>query len=155
MTVPPERPDRDENRNVIVLPRHQPPPPVLAIASGKGGVGRTQVAVNLACAWRAAGHRVLVLDADIALGGADLLLGVAPTNTVADVIEGRCAASDAVAHAASGVDLLPASGGRWDLAVLGDERRQVLLSALQELAGHYHTTIIDLPAGLSPDGLAF
>lgn len=153
MSVPPD--DSRELENVIVLPRHEAPPSVVAIASGKGGVGRTHVAVNLACAWRAAGFRTLVLDADLALGGADLLLGVAPTNTVADVIEGRCSASDAIAEAAGGVHLLPASGGRWDLAVLGEERRNALLSAVRELEPEYDSVIIDLPAGLSPDALGF
>lgn len=154
MSVPPD--DSDPTlQNVIVLPRNDAPPSVVAIASGKGGVGRTHIAVNLACAWRAAGFRTLVLDADLALGGADLLLGVAPTNTVADVIEGRCSVSDAIVEAASGVHLLAASGGRWDLAVLGDDRRNALLSAIRELETEYDSIIIDLPAGLSPDALGF
>lgn len=154
MSVPPDDLEQAPT-NVIALPRHEAPPPVVAVASGKGGVGRTHVAVNLACAWRAAGFRTLVLDVDLALGGADLVLGVAPINSVADVIEGRCSASDAVVHAASGVDLLPAVGGRWDLATLGEERRDALWSAVRELEERYDSVIVDVPAGLSADALGF
>ena len=144
-----------QDADVIPLPRHQAPPPAIAVASGKGGVGRTHIAVNLACLWRAAGQRVLLVDGDIALGGADLLLGVAPANTVADLIAGRVSATDAIARSPSGVDLLAASAGQLDLAVLGDERRHLLLSAVDELEPNYDIVVIDTPGGLSVDGLGF
>lgn len=155
MSEPPESSEVPRHADVIQLPQHVPPPAAIAIVSGKGGVGRTHIAVNLACLWRDHGHRVLCLDADVALGGADLLLGVAPTSTIADVVDGRASAADAIVHAPSGVDLLAASAGRWDLSVLGDERRHSLLSAVDELESRYDAVIIDTPGGLTPDALGF
>lgn len=156
MHTPPLPPDvTRQDADVIPLPRHQAPPPAIAVASGKGGVGRTHIAVNLANLWHAAGHRVLVVDGDVALGGADLLLGVAPANTLADIVAGRASAADAIARSPCGVDLLAASAGQLDLAVLGDERRHLLLSAVDELEPNYDTVVIDTPGGLSIDGLGF
>lgn len=63
---------------------------VIAVTGGKGGVGKTTVAVNLSLALAKLGRRVVLLDADLRLANIDVMLGLTPTRTLADVIEGRC-----------------------------------------------------------------
>lgn len=155
MTHPrdPSEPDSPA-ADVIALPRRVSPPAVTAIVSGKGGVGVTHIAVNLACVWRSAGYSTLVVDGDAAVGDADLLLGVAPLHTVADVVDGRVSAADAIATANNGVQLLAASAGDPEFAVLGKVRRHRLLVAIDALP-RYDAIVLDTPTGLSADALEY
>lgn len=153
MNEPPHDPPP---RAAEVIPLRSPgqPPASIAVASGKGGVGRTQIAVGLACRLAQVGHRVLCVDGDVALGGADLLLGVAPTHSAADVLEGAVEAEQALVRSRFGVSLLAASGGRPDLAPLGESRCHALLHHIERLEPRFDTAILDLPAGIGPDALA-
>ena len=76
---------------------------VIAVTGGKGGVGKTTVAVNLSLALAKLGRRVVLLDGDLGLANIDVLLGLSPQYTLADLIEGRCELSDLLVRGPGGV----------------------------------------------------
>src|SRR6476620_7019094 len=94
----PESP-RDPARNA---------PRVIAVASGKGGVGKTSVSVNLSLALAHAGQRTMLLDTDLGLANVDVMLGLSPRFTLADVIAGRCDLADTVVEGPGGLYVVPA-----------------------------------------------
>lgn len=129
-----------------------PTPPrqrVLAISGGKGGVGKSTIAVNLACTFAASGSRTLAFDGDLGMADLNLLLGVAPGKTLLDLLEGAPAAE--VLVKAHNLELLPALYGSSALANLDARRRAALRERITELTQAFHTTIIDTGAGLGHD----
>ena len=91
---------------------------VIAVSGGKGGVGKTSVSVNLAVAMANAGRHVMLLDADLGLANVDVLLGLSPRFTLADVIEGRCSLEDTILEGPHGLAVVPASSGKRAMAEL-------------------------------------
>lgn len=85
------------------------PVQVIAVTGGKGGVGKTNVSVNLSLALAELGRRVMLLDADLGLANVDVLLGLTPKRTLADVIEGRCELRDVMLQGPGGVRIVPAA----------------------------------------------
>ena len=92
----------------------------IAITSGKGGVGKTQMAANLAVALAQRGRKLLLLDADLGLAGLDLALGVTPIHNLSAVIEGRMKPEDILTEGPLGIRLLPASPGRYEMATFAE-----------------------------------
>ncbi|GMV81930.1 MAG: site-determining protein [Planctomycetota bacterium] len=121
-----------------------------AIASGKGGVGKTNVAANLAIALSGMGQRVLLFDADLSLANTDLLFGLAASATLEHVIAGRRRLDEIVVQGPEGVDIIPSGSGIAELADLAPERLNVIAEQLAALAGSYDTVLIDVPAGIGP-----
>src|SRR5262249_539951 len=106
---------------------------VLAVASGKGGVGKTNVAVNLAGALARLGRKVALGDADFGLGNVDVLLGLAPSLHIGHVLSGEKAIEEIVVDGPAGVQLVPASSGLSSLTLLNTMQRQRLATALARL----------------------
>ncbi len=122
---------------------------MLAIASGKGGVGKTFLAASLGHAMARRGRKVLVFDGDLGLANLDIQLGVAADNDLGAVVAGRTALADAVVrHPATGTDLIVGRSGSGALAGLPEERLGLLCRSLVGLAGRYDITLVDLAAGL-------
>lgn len=94
------------------------PVQVIAVTGGKGGVGKTNVSVNLALALADLGRRVMLLDADLGLANVDVLLGLTPKRTLADVIEGRCELRDVLLLGPGGVRIVPAASGTQSMVHL-------------------------------------
>jgi len=138
-----------------VAPHPPTGPFVIAIASGKGGVGKSNVAVNLSWSLAAAGQRVLLLDADLGTANADVLLGVRPRHHLGDVLGGRCALADAAQLVAPQLRLIPGASGIGDVANLGDAQRARLLNGMARLEQSCDVLIIDCGAGISQNVLAF
>ncbi|MEQ1848913.1 MAG: P-loop NTPase, partial [Nitrospira sp.] len=84
---------------------------VIAVSSGKGGVGKSNVVANLAVALTKVGKRVLILDADLGLGNLDVLLGLVPQHTIEDVLRGTHTLDEIVLSGPAGIHVLPASSG--------------------------------------------
>ncbi|HTU62339.1 MAG TPA: MinD/ParA family protein [Polyangiales bacterium] len=125
------------------------------MTSGKGGVGKTQLSANIAHVLARRGQRVLLLDADLGLASLDLALGVHPNRDLLSVVRGQCELRDIVVPASEGLDLVPACPGRYEMANLETRERELLHTALQDLASDYDTLIIDTGAGIGTNSVAF
>ena len=122
---------------------------VIAITSGKGGVGKTYVVVNLAIALQRAGKRVAVLDGDFGLANVDVQLGLTPQYHLGHVIEGVQTLRSIIVTGPEGIHIIPASSGIQELAIMGERRRQTILGQLNELLREYDFILIDTAAGIS------
>jgi len=120
----------------------------ISITGGKGGVGKSSIAVNLALGIAKLGGRVLLLDGDLGLANADQLLGVHAPSTLWDVVEGRVEIKDAVLKTQWDVSLLPACSGRKEMAELTKKSRAALLDGIINLGKDYDYVIIDTAAGI-------
>ncbi|MEO7995360.1 MAG: MinD/ParA family protein [bacterium] len=128
---------------------------VLAIASGKGGVGKTNVVVNLSISLAKQGHRVLVLDADLGLANVDVLLGIAPPHTLWHAIYGQLPLSEVIFRSRYDLQILAGASGVEGLADLPDSQRELLLKRLSYLEEQYDFLIIDCGAGVDHNVLGF
>lgn len=122
----------------------------LAIMSGKGGVGKTNIALNLGYSLFKQGCRVLLMDCDLGLANLDVLLGIVPDHTLPELLVEGVNASDVVAKIdPQGFDVLPAASGVPELVDMDEDMRRNLANKLMELAGGYHFVILDLGAGIN------
>jgi flagellar biosynthesis protein FlhG len=124
---------------------------VIAVTSGKGGVGKTNVVANLAVELARAGKRVLVLDADLGLGNIDVLLGLVPRYTLEHVLCGSHRLSDIILPGPAGIQVLPAGSGLPQLTSLTDSQQLILQSELELTADTVEVLLIDTGAGVSPN----
>jgi flagellar biosynthesis protein FlhG len=122
---------------------------VIAVASGKGGVGKTNVVANLAIALQRRGKRVVVIDADLGLANLDTLLGLNPHATLRQVLRGECSIKDVLVDGPAGIRIVPASSGYEDLTQLSDGQRLTLLEQVDSLDGDFDVLLIDTGAGIS------
>ncbi len=125
------------------------PSKVLAVSSGKGGVGKTNVVANLALALTRKGNRVLIFDADIGLNNIDILLGLAPRYHIGHVFNGEKTLEEILVEGPRGLKVLPASNGWQELTTLDNEKKMTLLEELDRLMGDYDFLIFDTGAGIS------
>lgn len=122
---------------------------IIAVTSGKGGVGKTFVSANLAAALTRRGHRVLVLDADLGLANLDVVLNLYPKVTLHDVITGKANLEEAVIDAPGGFSVVLAGSGMVEYSRLTHEVRDELLHTIQILAPRYDVVLLDTGAGIS------
>lgn len=122
--------------------------PTLAISSGKGGVGKSHVALSLALALADLGKRILLVDGDMGLANLHILCGLHPQADLDDVLAGRCSPSQALLRVEPGVDLLPSASGVAQLSSLPPERLNTLTAALAGLQSDYDLAIVDTGAGI-------
>lgn len=128
---------------------------VIAVTSGKGGVGKTNIAVNLAIGIARRGKRVVLVDLDLGLANADILLDVTPRHNLSQVLVGRKTIEEVMVPAAGGVRLVPGASGVERLANLSDVERSSLLASFEALHGDADYIIFDTGAGISRNTTAF
>ena len=122
---------------------------VTAITSGKGGVGKTFVAANLAAALARLGKRVLVLDADLGLANLDVVLNLAARTTLHDVFTGRVSLDDALHPAPGGFTVLLSGSGLVEYSHMTPVVRDKLLAVVEQMRPRFDHVLLDTGAGIS------
>ena len=142
--------------------RLEPPQPaagarrVIAVASGKGGVGKTWFAISLAHALADGGRRALLFDGDLGLANIDVQLGLAPAHDLGSVFSGRMALADAISrNELCGFDILTGHSGCGTLAAISADRRSAVVRELSAVATNYDCVVVDLGAGIEQGVRAF
>ncbi len=128
---------------------------VIAVTSGKGGVGKTNIVANLAYTLTQLDKKVLVFDADLGLGNMDVLLGKAPRFNISHVIKGEKNIDEITVQGPGGMLILPASSGVQDMTELMPAQRIRILSALDTLMEDIDVLLIDTAAGISSNVMYF
>src|SRR3954467_3202245 len=147
--------DQASQLRTLIREQRRPRASVIAITSGKGGVGKSNVAVNLAIQLATAGREVVLLDADLGLANADVLCNVDLPFNLSHVIARKKELSDVLVTAPGGFKLIGGASGLARMADLTDFDRQRLVEALGELERQTDIILIDTGAGISPNVLSF
>ncbi len=128
---------------------------VIAITSGKGGVGKTNITSNLGIALASRGARVCIFDADTSLANINVIMGLAPRHTIEHLLSGEKTIDDIIINGPRGVKIVPAASGIAHCAQLDDTQRQRLFEALAELEERFDYLLIDTAAGIGETVLSF
>lgn len=126
---------------------------VITVASGKGGVGKSNVSVNLSVALARLGQRVMLVDCDMGLANANILLGVNGAWTLGDVLGHQCSMSDILKRGPGGILLAPGHSGTGTGSRLPERERQRLADAFQPFADELDYVLVDTGSGIAPDTL--
>ncbi len=137
------------------IPALQKPVRVLAVSSGKGGVGKSNVVINLSVAFDRMGLRTLIMDADLGLANIDILLGLTPRYNMSHVLSGQKRLDEVLVDGPGRVKIMPASSGVQELTRLTDEQKLLFLELLDELETDIDVLLIDTGAGISDTVLYF
>jgi len=132
-----------------------PPVQVIAITGGKGGTGKTNIAVNLAQALAKEGKRTLLLDADLGMANVDVLLGLDPEYTLYDVMCGKCRLEDIMLTGGHNLMVIPAASGIRQLAIMSRQECAGLVRAFSDLKHPIDTLIVDTATGISESAASF
>ena len=127
----------------------------MAVASGKGGVGKTFFSVNLAVAFAELGKKVLLVDADLGLANADIVLGVTPLYSIQDAIFKGRSLHEVAVRTEYGIDLLAASSGSKEMVSLGGARMELFIKELISFAAEYDVLLFDCAAGIDSTVTSF
>ncbi len=130
-------------------------PEIYAVTSGKGGVGKTNISINLALLLRRLKKNVLLVDADIHLGNVDLMLGIRPKGTLADVMSGEKTLAEIIVKGPTGIDILPASSAVLDMIDAEESVIKRLGDAFLGFEHNYDLVIVDTGAGIGRNVTSF
>ena len=155
--------DQADNLRLRLVGRTPPPEPtaarealrVIAVTSGKGGVGKTNLSANLAVLAARMGKRVLILDADLGLANVDIIFGIKPMRHIGDLLHEGVLAADVLAEAAPNIHILPAGSGVQRLTELDRKDKLRLVATLDALEERFDLVIIDSGAGIGDNVLFF
>ena len=128
---------------------------VIAVSSGKGGVGKTNVSVNLATAFAQNGRKTLILDADLGLANVDVMLGLHPRHNLSHVISSECTLEEVIVEGPGGIKVIPASSGVQTMAELTPAEHAGLIRAFSELSTEVDVLLVDTAAGISDSVVSF
>ncbi|MFC4764280.1 MinD/ParA family protein [Dyella koreensis] len=127
----------------------------ITIAGGKGGVGKSTVAVNLGMALSMAGHDTMLLDADMGLANLDVLLGLSPARHIGHLLDGTCSLKELMLPAPHGLKVIPAGSGARRLAQLDTREHAAVIRAFDELPDPPEYLLVDTAAGVSDNVVMF
>ncbi|MAZ88217.1 MAG: cobyrinic acid a,c-diamide synthase [Cellvibrionaceae bacterium] len=131
------------------------PVQVIAVTGGKGGVGKSNISVNLSIALAEMRRRVVLMDADLGLANIDVLLGLKAEKNLADVLSGDVSLSDVMVTGPAGVKVVPASSGVQQMAALGPQEHAALINAFSDLSQQLDVLVVDTAAGISDTVVSF
>jgi len=133
----------------------QTSPQVIAVASGKGGVGKTFFSLQLAARAAKSGKRVLLVDADLGLANADVMLGISAPASIEQVLQGQSRLKDIIVDSGHGFDVLPGGSGLYELTNLDTPQQQLMLDEMSSIGSDYDLIVIDTAAGIGDNVLYF
>jgi flagellar biosynthesis protein FlhG len=128
---------------------------VIAVTGGKGGVGKTNVSVNLAVAMADLGRRVMVLDADLGLANIDVVLGLHPEYDLSHVLSGERTLDEVLLEGPSGIRVVPAASGVQQMTELSEAEHAGLIRAFSDVDSDLDVLIVDTAAGISDVVVSF
>src|SRR6056297_502587 len=131
------------------------PVQVIAVSSGKGGVGKTNVSVNLSLSMVEAGQRVLLMDADLGLANVDLLLGLHSEYNLSHVIRGERTLEEVIVDGPQGLKIIPAASGLQMMSELSPGEHAGVIRAFSDLSMPLDTLVVDTAAGISDGVISF
>jgi flagellar biosynthesis protein FlhG len=132
-----------------MMENYRGPAKVLAITSGKGGVGKTNIAANLAICLAASQKKVLLIDTDLSLGNLDIVMGVHCQFNISHLLNGQKSIEEIIYPGPEGLGIIYGASGLEDLANLDEFRRHRLLGELSRLQNDFDVIVIDTAAGIS------
>lgn len=142
-----QRPERGTSNNRRVK--------VITVTGGKGGVGKSNVSLNLAISLAAQGKKVMLLDADLGLANIDVMLGLKVTRNLFNVLNGECSLDDIIIRGPHDVMILPATSGTQSMVELSQTQHAALIRAFGDLKTEVDVLIVDTAAGISNMVLSF
>lgn len=146
----------DKLREKVELLKEQAPSArVITVTSGKGGVGKTSLSVNLALQLREQGKKVVILDADFGLANVEIMLGIRPQYNLADLIFNNKSIEEIITEGPMGVGFISGGSGVQDLVNLDKEKLKMLIAKLVKLDSLYDVIIIDTGAGIADSVIEF
>ncbi len=128
---------------------------VIAVTGGKGGVGKSNISINLSLALSQLQRRVMLLDADFGLANIDVLLGIRANKTIADVLSGECDLRDILITGPGGIRIVPAASGVQQMASLTPQQHGAMIQAFSALGDQLDVLVIDTAAGISDSVTSF
>ena len=147
--------DMNRVKEVNTYPVGSPSPRVIAVTSGKGGVGKTSVVANLAIAFRRLGKRVLILDGNLGLANIDIIFGLNPVYNIEHVISGEKDLAEVIVEGPEEISIIPAGSGVHELAHLTNGQKLHLLNEFDTLNEDFDILLIDTGAGISSNVIYF
>lgn len=142
-------------KKVELLKEQAPSARVIAVTSGKGGVGKTSLSVNLALQFKEQGKKVVVLDADFGLANVEVMLGIRPQYNLADLIFRNKSIEDIITEGPMGIGFISGGSGVQDLVNLDKEQLKKMIAQLVKLDSLYDVVIIDTGAGIADSVIEF
>ena len=130
-------------------------PQIIAITSGKGGVGKSSIAVNLGITLARSGRRVCILDADTGLANVNILLGLRPGKSLEHVLSGACPIEDIIMEGPHGLRVIPGASGISECVNLDPARQRLLVNELERIEKDFDYLLVDTSAGISETTLDF
>jgi flagellar biosynthesis protein FlhG len=128
---------------------------IITISSGKGGVGKTSLVVNLAIALSKAGKKVMIMDADLGMANVDIMLGLVPRYTLYDVLQGEKSIREIIITGVEGIKIIPGCSGIFEMANVQHIYKEGLIHELESYAQEMDYILIDTGAGISNIVLGF
>lgn len=135
--------------------KQQKPVKVIAVTGGKGGVGKTNVSVNLSIAMAEMGNKTVLMDADLGLANVDVLLGLRPKKTIADVLDGTCGLEEVMLDVCEGLKIVPACSGTQEMTALSTHEHAELIHAFGSVSDDIDVLVVDTAAGISESVVSF
>ena len=133
----------------------QKPVKVISVSGGKGGVGKSNITVNLAISLAKKGQKVLIMDADLGLANVDIMLGIRAEKNLSHVISGECSLDEILLDGPEGIKIIPASSGTQQMAQLSEMEHAGLIRAFSTLSEQVDTMLVDTAAGIADNVISF
>ena len=121
---------------------------VISVTSGKGGVGKSSIVLNLGLTLAKEGRRVLILDADVGLANIDVMLGVRPDRNISQVLKGEARLADVIIPGPFGIRLMPGGSGFSEFSALGQSEKLIFLAEVEQLGEDIDYVLIDTSPGI-------